>query len=885
MRGRAFPFLLLLLLSTSPAFPQCSWTPRDSAQFRTTALDVAIDGDFVWLATGYGVQLLDQSNPPRILASLALPGNTRVVEPDGHGLAYVGSGSRIYVLRRDGSALSIVRFVDAGANINDLLLGGPSHLFAATTAGIVDYDVVLPLEPFRTNLPMPSSSPNVTSLATASGKLYAADGDATVEVFSVSSIPQHTGEIATLPLANAVHAGSGGTLFVSDALGRNTDVFSGTTKIASLNAGANSLAITAPDVLFIAGPDRTLRAVNFTPSAVTELFEHRLAPTGGTDNIIHAIARANDNLYVAAGDIGLAVFDLSSFAPPYPLASYQEQPSMSALVFGDRAWFADADGKITEKKIVASGLSLTTERTWTGGRLLHDADATTLLASNGATATLWSHGQTPTAALTSTFAKSVKSAAIRGSNVVAVLDDGSVWVGGSTPSQVTMPKMSFVAREGGAYAFLEIQNETTAVHFYTSSDFTAPARSVTVTGLAIGGLAFNGAQAAVFTFNGVNVIDRNTGAVRVITDSNTLIPRQIVFSGDDLLVLDDRRILVYDDARTLVREQFLPANAVLMDAQPSVAVVATNEGSLAVSYLAEQPDARLPFASAFYTKVVTGGDRVYLLAPGVIDVYTTINGLSPHYSTGIHSAGLVDIAASDTSLYTVSAAGVITAYSKYGALLAQTTLNEGQDAQPLSIDVVGKAVWVSLTRGCSTGVCQKKTLVFDPASLAMTGTMTGSITDVVTSGTRAYALVDSPLELRALNIADPLHPAPLAAITPNATATSVATIPGHVYVIGDKLYDYSDTTLAAKGTQLTAANADPAQQIRVEGNCAVITARAANPLTYNATTFAPATTFDVPAPARSIAQQAGRLFILTTHSLEMWAAGTVSEANKRRAAR
>ena len=84
MRGRVAVLLLLLLLLSVPAFPQCSWSPRASAQFRTTALDVAAQDGFIWLATGYGVTLLD-ANTLLVADAVALPGNTRVLYTDPRG--------------------------------------------------------------------------------------------------------------------------------------------------------------------------------------------------------------------------------------------------------------------------------------------------------------------------------------------------------------------------------------------------------------------------------------------------------------------------------------------------------------------------------------------------------------------------------------------------------------------------------------------------------------------------------------------------------------------------------------------------------------------------------------------------------------------------------
>src|SRR5215212_1915810 len=150
MRGRAASLLLPLfsfLLSPWAIQAQCSWTPRLSIPFRTTVLDVSVDGPYVWLATGYGVQLL-QNEGTRVTGSIALPGSTRVVRSDGRGNAYAGSGSRLYVLRGGASGISTVRNVDAGATINDVLITG-SYLFVATSNGLVHFDVIDPLNPVR----------------------------------------------------------------------------------------------------------------------------------------------------------------------------------------------------------------------------------------------------------------------------------------------------------------------------------------------------------------------------------------------------------------------------------------------------------------------------------------------------------------------------------------------------------------------------------------------------------------------------------------------------------------------------------------------------------------------------------------------------------------
>ena len=885
MRGRV-AILFLLLVSSLPLFPQCTWTPGHSASFRTTALDLSVDGGFLWLATGYGVQLLDTQGT-RIAAAVALPGSTRVVRADGQGTAYVGSGSRLYVLRREGTSLRIVRFADAGASINDILIAG-QYLFVATTGGIAHFEAFDAANPTRTNVTLPTTSPNVTSLAASGAKLYAADGDATVEVFSISipSIPQHTGELTSVVRATAVHTAPDGTLFVSDAFGQNTDVFAGgASTLGRLPVGTNSFAAAGSGAHFVAGPDRTLRAVDFTStSTLKELFEHQLPATGGNDNVIHAIVRAGDTLYVAAGDIGLAIFDIRSMKPPFPLASYRTAGTTSTVVSGDRAWFADGSGTISEQKIVSSGLALTTSRTWNGGATVHDVDASSLLASTAATVTSWLLAPATPTATSFTFRSSVRSAAIRGSGVVALLDDGTVWIDGTSPQQIALPSIAQLARAGGAYLFVEVRDVgQTVLHYYPTSDFAAQPRTFTLGGVATGRVGFDGARAAVFTFRGVEIVDTATGAIRVIEDSNRTIPRQLAFAGDDLLFLDRRSLFVYDRQGTLLREQFLPADAVILDAESGIAVVATTDGMLAISYLAQQPPRTLPFTNTFYTRLAASSDRLYLFAPGAIDAFS-LDAASASYLLGIAAGGSIDLAASDAGLFTLSAAGVVTAYSPQGALLLQMTLSEGTDAQPLAIRTAGNAVWVAVSKGCLSGACQEKTLVLDPVSLAVTATMNGGVKDVVTAGTRAYALFDFPAEVRVLNITDPRQPSQLMAIAAPNAATSVAAAPGRVFVSGDRLYEYTESTMLLKTAHLSAINPDKAQQVRIDGNCLVLTARGASPQLYDATTLAPVPSFEVPATVRMMVSSPGRLLLLTTHSLETWSSLTTPQ-RKRRAVR
>lgn len=890
MRGRATAVLLLLLSLSSAAHSQCNWTPRYSGQFRTTAFDVSIDNDFLWLATGYGVQLLRRSGTAvTVLDAIALPGSTRVVRANGSGLAYVGSGTRLYVLRRDGNHLRIVRFAEAGGTINDIQIHQGTDLFVATSKGAAHFQLIPADTPARSNAIFATSGQNVTSIAINGSTLYTADGDSSIEVFNISipSLSQKTDQIDSVAAATAVHATSDNFLFVSDRFGQNTDVFSGKTRLARLPFGATSFAPSPSRVHVVAGPDRTVRVVDFNNLAQTaELFTSLLPPTDGTDNAIHAIARGGDAVYVAAGDIGLVTFDAAPLARPYPLVSYRGGATTSSVAAGTLAWISNAAGTIAENRIDPLGVSLTLVRSWNAGTnaLVHDGDGTALLTSSGATATIWSLApQTPAASLAVTFPATVKQAILRGSGMVALLSDGTVYTASdATPRKVTLPAMTSLARHGSSIALMQILDEgKTVIHHYATGDLGAAARTITLTGAAIGNLALDATRAALFLFNGVNVVDLAGGIATPIAGSNGLYPTQLAFAGDDLLVLSDRVLFVYDGGKSLAHALQLPANGVGMGVAAPYAAIASSEGTIAALYRRALPETTLTTSSSFYTKMLADGTRLYLFSRDGIDIDSTASGDAPQFFNSIRAANIIDFAAAANRIYTLSGGSSVTAYSHAGTALAQVTINEGVDTQPLSITAAGNAVWVSISKGCLSGACERKTLVLDPQTLLVTDSFAGQVVDAATSGTRAYYLTDLPDEIRVANIADPLHPAAIASVAAPATARSLAFSNGTVYVLGDKVYAYNESTLTATGTFLSPSTPTNAHQIRIAGSCALVSGRSANPDLYTLPTFAAASAFEVPSPARGIIATPSRVLLLTDHSIEVWTTSANTPSKRR----
>ena len=881
MLGRVAAVFLSLSLFSSDSPAQCNYPARYSGQFRSTVYDVAVEGSFIWTATGYGVQLLEPtSRGPEVADAVALPGSTRVVAPRGNDLAYAGSGSTIFVLRRSGRSLEIVRSVSAPGRVNDLELTS-THLFAATANGIAHYDLLDATNPVRTSTLIPTSRPNVTSLAAGANTLYAVDGDATVEVFNISipALPQRTGTLDTLPRPGAVHLGTEGFVYVSDEIGQNTDIFSGTTLVRRVPYGSLSFAPAISGALFVAGGDRTLRALDLSdPARPAELYERQLAPTGGTNNGIYALVRSGNTLYVAAGDIGLLSFDVSSIVLPYPMLHYTSGGTSSALIVDGsipKAYFT------TATTLTETSLQLNSPRTASAaGLVVHDSRGSDLVASSGASVRVMSADAVTS--FETTLRANVTDAVVLGDTITALLSDGSVWsvktTTGSTPQQVDTggAKISYLARSASSYALAEIKDDgTTVVH--------AQGKKFPAEGAATGGLALNATHAAFFTFRGLNLVDLSTGVASILPSSTGVFPRQLVFAGTDLLVLGERTLQVWNTStRTLTRSHVLPASGVSISAGAQRAAIATDEGMLVINYLAKLPDlAAEPGANRYYTKVVAAPDRLYLFSSDGVDAYSTVIGLVPKFIGAVNEPGLIDLAATADALYTLAGDGTVRRYSQALVETRDTVVQYGTDPQPLAMFTAGDAVWVSFSTGCRGGAaCEKWTMVLDPNTLVMTHLLTGGAKSVAVSGTRAYALLDVPGDLLSLDISNPRQPSQPKWVPAPPNATSIAATGNSVLILGDRLHRY-DLSLKPSGDFLEPSTVAQ-QQIAVAGNCAVVIGRSDNPQLFDAESLIGSSPLiQLPSVARSIAVQGTRLYILTEHSIEVWAQQQPSPARRR----
>ncbi len=900
MCGRALAVLLVSFLAVSSAFPQCTYTNAYSGEFRASYLDLVTNANEVWTATGYGMQLFDSG---RFVQSLPVPGTTRVIRLATGVGAYAGSGSSIYLISGTPATggLRIGGSVDTGGTVNDIIVT-PNYLYAATNAGLQQYDLLNPAAPVRTPATFATTTSNVTSLALSGSLLYATDGDNTVGIFDVTvpALPQKTGQLLSLPRSTSVHVTATGdpTLFrvyVSD--GQNTDVFVGSgpaaVKAATVPFGTTAFAPLTGDVVFAAGTDRRIHAIDWTNAAApVEIFATDVLPSGGTINRAAAMAISGGALVLAAGDAGLQVWDVNGFTAPFPVRSYTTGATTSVLWAGGKLYAARSTGGISEFTKSSSG-ALTAARQWDSRvHTLYDSNNGFLLSSTGSLLTDWTLvSQTPVLASSASFRSNIVSGAIVNSTAYAVLDDRTLWTAdlsqtSPTPQPVAISgtNPSSIARSGNALAIADIRDDgTTAVSYFPSADLTKPPQTVSVPGTSTTVVALSGSTAAVFTFRGINLIDFGSGSVSVLPQSNDSLAQALALTGSQLLELTDTTLRVWDPATgKLVREFPLPVGGSAL-AVDQMAGIATPAGVAGVVLDSTSTSPRLVSTrggNAYYRKIAAVGDRLYLFDGRTIDIFSTTFGAAPRYVSSVQPPGIVDFAVSTDALFAVSNSRTITAYSRDGTAIAQAALNEGSDVQPIAIATAAGVPWISISKGCLTGSCQQQTVVLDPRSLVRTALLDGPAVDVTGSGTRAWAIFnDLPASIRVYDTTDPLHPSALAsrAAEGSAAPVSIAESNGTVYVLGEKLYAYDEAGLTKSGEQFASYQPDLAgvyayvdQRIRIDGGCGLVSGRSASPQLFAVPQWIATAAPAVPASVRSVAAVPGRLYLLTDDSVEVW---------------
>lgn len=915
MLGRVAVAFSLLLVPVV-AVPQCNVTQVASVPFRASYLDIALDGNDLWAATSYGVSLYDRSvDPPALVVSFPLPGVTRVVRA-ANGVIYAGSGSMLNVVRKNGRSLQLLRAIDAGGIVNDLLLT-TLDLYVATSNGLSQWDLLDPTTPTKTPAVFTTSSSNVRSLALSGSTLFAADGDSSIETFNISipSIPNGSGSIASLPGSIAVTAANG-RLFISD--GFQTEIFanldgggSSASRLASDPFGAVSTASITSTAIFAAGADNRVRAFELASAAApVETFRVDLLPSGGTVNRIGRIATASNRLYVAGGDVGLLTYDTTSFATPFPLRSYATGGTTSVVSLGTNpgtnVYVSLAASGITEFSQTSTG-ALTQLRSWDSKNdTVWDGGNGFLLTSSGATAVLWALSPTtPTLVSSVTLRAPIVSAVLVGTTGYFVLSEtngNTLWSADLTQLTAVALQIvlaatspSFIARSGSAVALAELRTDgTTALSYFPSPDFTKTPATASVSGLATGGVALSGSLAAVSTFNGITLVDLASGTTSLIPQSNGAIARGLVFAGTTLVEMTDMALLIWNtQTRTLTRQFTLPAVPVAVNVGPdnAVADLATEDGITSVQIAATTRVPSLLYTTSgnsYYKKLVASSQRLYFFDGRSVDIFTN----TMQYTGGIGTTLVADVAASDTGLFSIQNNLAVTSYGRDGNALATSTINEGSDVDStqLAIASAGGAAWASILLNCHNGGCEGKTIVFDPRSaFAQTITMTGFVRDLVTNGNRAYVLTELPNEVRVVDISDPAHPVILLSRSSEGTQLprAIAFANGTVYVLGEKLYAYAAGDLSKSGEQLVSYVTDPAsgvtyvdQHLRADGTCLSMTGRQFSPQFVSGTPVIAS-----PAAARFIALQPGTFYFLTDYSVEIWSTKPLPQPSRHHATR
>ena len=919
MAIRFLPLLFFVVLSlfSSSLSAVCDYVPFHSRSYRASALDVALDGSDLWVATSYGVMLYEAGpNPPIPRAGLAIPGTTNRVRV-GTGVVYAASGSSIFVIRKEGRTLRNVRSLDLGATIHDLLFAAP-YLYAATGSGVVQVDTIVPDAP-RIATRLATTNGQAFSLARLDSTLYAADGDASIEAYSIAfaALPQKIGTVSSLPRSSQVLT-TNNRLLVSDGI--QTEIFAGSgtslVRVGTLPTRAvKSVFPSAGDAAFVAGSDRTVRAIDLgNPSNPVTLFQFDLAPSPGTINRIEAMTGIAGRLYVAAGDIGLATFNTDGFGPPFPVRTYSESGLRSPIAVGSMVVAAGETG--FRLFSVTSDGSLLSLGTWDTQQrsTAQDSEGTLLVTSSGRSVTLWDLSQQPPRQVSTVMLRAtVRSAVLVDRTAVVLLDDKSVWkadlsqTAGTITQQTVAGAPTFLARSGTSVVLGEVSNEDgkTTLRYFGSADLAAEPRVVTLDGAATSGVALAGSTAAVITFRGISLIDFGAAipAVRSLPSSASVIPRDLAFQNDTLFVLGPTSIQVWNTAQGVMQRTFDLGGDLTALAQRPIGGSILLAGESGLSSVQFQSATRLPSLvatypnpNAFWKKLVVADSLLMLTDGRSIEVLRISDGRAPALLRRITPPSqIVDVTAVASTIYTLNVNRTVTGFQVDGSSAGEIRIDESPDVVPLGMRNVAGALWVSFTRGCATGACERRTIILDPRSgtLVQTTSFGGELKDFSQDGGRIVALFDAPAELRIFSVTNPFSPSMTGSRPAEGNPVSVAwsTAQRAVYALGEKLYVYDETSLTKSGELLGTYQSDPTgrvtyvdQKVRIHGGCAVVAGRSYSPQIFSITgpaAWTPLSTPLVPAAVKSIHIEGTTVYLLTDYSLEVWSTNPRPDIRRR----
>lgn len=887
---------LLFFFSIAVAEAACDFRSGFDLRFRDAALDLSIEGNDIWTATGSGVSLWDAAGE-RPVGSLALPGTTTAVQAVTGGV-WAASGTRIDFIEA-GERLVRRGGLDLEATVNDLVLGG-EFLYAATSNGVIQVAVANRLSP-AVAARLTTTSGAALSVAILGSTLYAADGDPTVEAYSIQvpALVQKIGTVPSLPRSLAV-AALDGRLVVSD--GQQSEIFSGSGTSMSRTAllpfnGTTAAAWRAP-VHFLGGGGRAIRAVDVLAPAPTVMSTLTADLTPGNANRVFEIATAGSKLWAAAGDSGLEAWRLTSFASPWPLTFVRSAPASSVWLSATRAVIARSEGGL--QRFTDSAGQFTPGPVWDEAKVsrIHDGDGDRVLTSSGSELRLWDVAAgTPASLASASLPAAVRSAALEGSIAWVVLANGTLWrvdLAAQPPSATQVQvsgELDFVAASSGGIATADIlQDGNTKIRFVAGSDPAAAGSEVTIEGASNGGIALGSAPiVAAGTFRGVVLIDFAAGgAVKIVPGTNQAPIRDLHVEGERLMLATADRIEIRSlTTGELVRSFPVGVPVTSVAGTATRAIGASGEGFAVADFETPSREPQriaLPQSeSRYYRSLARDGANLWLAGGERVDLYRIDSAGVPRYQAEISfsgSAAPVDFTAAQGRLFTVHPNGRVAAWRADGSLAAELTLNEGEGQQIESIAAVGESVWVSLTRGCQTTGCEKVTVIVDARSgLSRTGSFAGGAVDVVVRENVAAVVTALPAELRLFDIANPAQPQLIASRALEGNPVSVELHEGRVWVLGERLSVYSAPALQPVATHLEPWAPDPLgrlsyidQKVRVAGSCLVIAGRTPQPSLFDVSGGSPVA---LPAPAatdaiRDIAVGDGSIDLLGEYSLQVW---------------
>ena len=776
------PLLVFALVFFSAVQINAQCTPQHvwGGPFRHAALDVFADQNNLWVATSYGVALYDitptSGAAPRGITSIALPDTTIRVRSLNQN-AWAASGDTIYALRHDAGRLSIIGSLDLNVTINDLIAVQP-YLYAATSGGLAIIDVSIPSTPLLVNSLTVSKAPAL-SLARFENTIYVADGDSSVDMFTVQvpNFPQRLGDFTAFPQNSSVRV-SGTNIYVSD--GQQTQVFAAgsnpATKIGTTSSvGTSALFPLSSSIVYAAGRNRVLRVLDFSaPSQPVVLYENEIPTTRGTINRIEAITGTANRIFVAAGDAGLISYDVTSFKSPFPLRANLIGSVGSVVVLQDRIVVAPSSGGLRAYS-VASNDALSPLGTWEAPKVwtLQDGSGSVVLASSGKTLTAFNVSTgTGTAQSTGNFADNIRSAVLIGNTVYAVLADGSVWRADAsaatmTPARVDISTIAVnsIHRNGTAVATAEFtESGTTVVRYWSDGDVSKAPLTASVEGAATSGIALASGKIALSTFKGITIIATPSMQTTLIAGVPPGVATRM--NADYIWHASGTSLLQYHigDGAKVGEFRLSSISSLQRGDIGSTIFAATDAGVTSVrSNAAVALPVRDPIVptSFFFRQLALAPGKVLLRdGPSVQVFFTRASGtLSPGPLVTIDS-GTIDIAATEDRIHALTSRGKLIEYDYAGRELRSFSIDEGADATALALRMLRGALHIGVLRGCSVGACEYKTVVVQSTTLTQASTYGGAVIDVADgSGSTAYILVEgTPRELRRVDVSNPLVP-------------------------------------------------------------------------------------------------------------------------------